>query len=425
MAAFYSKLLTRMQRPGPRAPDPERERDERDAFAQRVRGTLATLGIGADYDPDGFALRLPMGQVTWLGNRFDEYLRAGPEDRDALVMHAVQGIVEASRDRGVAADPDEAFPRLRPRIRLRAQQVILRLQLELDGLDPTQAMRAFVPITDDLGVEVVFDTPTNLVSLPAERLDRWGLSPAAALRIATDNLRASAPAPFRPVGDGVFAAAVGDCYDSARLLLIDEIARLPVAGETVALPANRDTLLITGSQDLGGLYRLLQAALEAVDRPRMDTLQPVVLRDGAWVDWTPEPDHPMAEPFHELAVRTRGTSYAEVQALLELRNERDRHDLFVASFGLLRLAEGAPPASHAVWPAVRGWLPESELVSVISPDETRYVVVRREDLMACAGHLLDRVPGLHPPYRAFDGPPDERVWARLRERALGEAPTGV
>lgn len=421
MSTFFSQLLKRMHTEvAARPADPDGERHARDVFALQVRAILGTVGLNAEYDAEQFALRLGGGSVSWLGNRFDEYQRAPEEDREGIVLHVAQGIVDASRPSPIADDVALARAHLRPRIRQRAHLVILGLQMETDGLDPDGLLHAFVRVTDDLGAEVVYDTPTNIVSIPSDRLAQWDLDPAEALGVAVQNLRDSAPDPFRRIGDGVWVAAAGDCYDSARLLLTDEIAALPLDGDPVALPANRDTLAITGANSVGGLYRLLQIALSVLERPRMDTLQPVIYRDGAWQDWLPPLDHPMREAFHELAMRTRGTSYAELKDLLVQRHEREGVDLFVASYGVYRPGDGQLPFSHAVWPPVRGWLPEADLVSVLHPDDARYIVVPRGTLVRMAGHLLDRVPELHPPYDAFDGVPDERLWNDLREHAVRE-----
>jgi hypothetical protein len=424
VSTFFSKLLTRMQPTG-QLLDPDKDRHERDAFALRVRAILATVGITADYDDAEFALRLGGGSVSWLGNRFDEYQRAPEEDREGIVLHVAQGILEASQPSPVSEDREVAQPNLRPRIRQRAHLVIMGMQMEEDGLDPDGILATFVPVSTDLGSEIVYDTPTNIVSIPQDRLSAWGLAPAEALANAVDNLRASAPDPFRRAGDGVWMSTAGDCYDSARILLVDEILALPLDGPPVALPANRDTLAITGANNLGGLYRLLQVALSALERPRMDTLQPVILLDGHWQDWLPDKSHPMREAFYELAMRTRGTSYAELKELLLQRHERHGVDLFVASYGVFRPSDGQLPWSHAVWPPVRGLLPEADLVSVVHPDDERYIVVPRKELLSMAGHLLDRVPELHPPYDAFEGGPPLEIWNRLRRHAVREGVMGT
>lgn len=431
MSTFFSKLLTRMQPPPNEATPPADDPHARDLFALRVKAILETVGVTAAYEAEPFALRMGSGSVSWLGNRFDEYLRAPEEDREGIILHVARGIVEAGRPSPVADDIAVARLHLRPRIRQRAHLIILGLQMEDDGLGPEvpgsgsgDLLHAFVPISEDLGAEIVYDTPTNIISLPAERLAGWGLSPVDALAIAIDNLRDSASEPFQSVGDGVYLAVTGDCYDSARLLLTDQIAALDLAGPPIALPANRDTLVITGANDVGGLYRMLQIALSVLERPRMDTLQPVILEDGVWRDWLPALDHPMREAFYELAMRTRGTSYAELKDLVVRRHAEDGIDLFVASYGVFRPNDGEHAWSHAVWAPVRGWLPESDLVSVVHPEEERYIVVPRADVVALAGHLLQRVPELHPPYDAFDGVPSVEIWNALRVHAVREGMMG-
>jgi len=416
--AFFSKLLTRMRPEGTEGAAPH-SADLRDTFALRLLSVLSTLGVPANYDADAFALRLSSGSVSWLGNRFEEWLRTDPKHHEALLLQIAASIFEASQPSPLAQAGD-ARAHLRPRVRQRAHHVIVGLQLQADGVDGWQLSQTFLPLTDDLGVEVVYDTPTNIVSVPVERLEGWGLDPSQALEVAIDNLRRADAVPFRCDGDGVWLASCGDCYDSARLLLVDEIAALPLAGEPVALPANRDNLAITGSENLGGLYRLLQLAVSALDLPRLDTLQPVVLRDGVWVDWLPQTDHPMREAFYELAVRSRGNSYAELKDLLDAAADSGP----VASYGMLRPHDDSLPWSHAVWPTSSGLLPESDLVSVLHPGGARYVVVPRRWLLEVVGHLMEPVPDLHPPYHTVRGAPDLSQWEVLAARKVFEGEVG-
>lgn len=421
MSTFFSPLLTRirgrMAAPQPSEGPPDHLRD---LFALQVQAVLQTVGVPSEYDPAQFALRMGGERASRnanLANQFWEYAQAAPEDREGIVLHVAQGIRDACRPSPVAPAALDARASLRPRIRHRAQQVIVHLQRETDA---TESDGIFVPVSTDLGAEVVYDTPTNIVSLAPEHLARWGLTAEEALGIAVENLRAAAPSPFRRIGDGVYAATVGDCFDSARLLLLDEIAALPLKGEPLALPANRDTLLVTGTRNLGGLYRILEVAVQSLDRPRMDTLQPVVLTHGAWRDWVPAPDHPMWDAFYELAMITRGECYAAVRRVLEEQHQRDGVDLFVASYGVLVRGDGEPPQSHAVWPPVAGWLPEADLVTVIHPDDERYIVVPWPKLRQVAHHRLKKVPGVHPPYFAFAGAPERELWERLRAHAVRE-----
>lgn len=414
MSTFFSKLLTRIIE-RKRAPTPADDH-LRDVFALQVQAVLRAVGLPAEYHPESFTLRVDVLDAGWnanLANQFFEYAQAAPAERERIVLFAAQGIRDACEPAPLPLDPVEARASLRPRIRHRAQSYLASLQS--GSADPL-----FVPVSTDLGVEVVYDTPSNIVSLPAETLARWGLTAEEGLSVAVDNLRRSSAQPFRQAGDGVWVASVGDCYDSARLLLTDEIGRLRVDGAPVALPANRDTLLVTGTANLGGLYRMLEAALDTLDRPRMDTLQPVVLTHGAWRDWLPVPSHPMWSAFYELAVITRGECYAAVQRSLAERYRELGREVFVASYGVLVSPTHDQPQSHAVWPPVAGWLPEADLVTVIHPHDERYIVVPWPKLRQVAHVRLRRVPEVHPPYFAFDGAPDRDLWERLRAHAIRE-----
>jgi hypothetical protein len=421
VTTFYSKLLTGMQQRMTASVPAEPAADHlRDLFALQVQAVLHAVGLRSEYDADQFSLRMDLGNVSRLANlenQFYEFEQAAAEERDGIVLHVANGIRDACRPSPIAEELTDARAALRPRIRHRAHLVIVRLQRESQADDPDGV---YVPVSTDLGAEIVYDTPTNIVSLPADQLAVWGLTPEEALEIAVRNLRAAAPDPFRAVGDGVYVATVGDCFDSARLLLTDQIAALPLNGPPVALPANRDTLMITGANDLGGLYRLLEVALQALERPRMDTLHPVVLSHGAWREWLPPEGHPMWEAFYELSVLTRGECYAAMRRALDDQHQRQGLDVFVASFGVMVRSAGELPWSHAVWPPVAGWLPEADLVTVINPGGDRYIVVPWPKLRQVAHHRMRKVPEMHPPYFAFDGAPDDELWERLRVHAVRE-----
>ena len=41
----------------------------------------------------------------------------------------------------------------------------------------------------------------------------------------------------------------GDAFDAARILLLDRVRSLKLTGEPVAMVVNRESLLLTGSED--------------------------------------------------------------------------------------------------------------------------------------------------------------------------------
>src|SRR5436853_346163 len=62
-------------------------------------------------------------------------------------------------------------------------------------------------------------------------------------------------------GEGVYISATGDNYDASRLMMLDLVRKMPVRGDYIAMVPNRDTLVITGSDDAARNRR--RAAIEA------------------------------------------------------------------------------------------------------------------------------------------------------------------
>jgi hypothetical protein len=74
-----------------------------------------------------------------------------------------------------------------------------------------------------------------------------------ALERARDNLWRRSGGKFEKPVVGVYVSPWHDSYDSSRLFLYDLIWHLEVDGEHVAAVPTRHTLIVTGSEDYGGL----------------------------------------------------------------------------------------------------------------------------------------------------------------------------
>jgi hypothetical protein len=411
--SFFSKLLQRLAGEEPELPSDE----VRELFAIRIQGMLASAGHPATLDLDGFTLRFEDGAVAYLGNRFGVW--SGSQDRDErehMLVDIAEGILQIQRQPSAPATWEEAAGRLQIRVRPRSFGTITRLRFALEGFEGDLPDGPGRTLTEELLLELVLDSPRSIMSLPPEQLASWGVTLEQAFAHAEANLRALDPTPFTRVTSSVWAAQVGDCYDSARLVLTDLIRDLPVHGDPVVLPANRDTLFVCGEGDTAGLSVLLDTALQASRQPRLDTLQPIVLRAHGYEDWWAPAGHRLAAAWGELAVRNRGSTYAELKELLETGFERDGDDRFVAHFGAIQTDETQRPRSYAIWPPVRGLLPQTDLVNIIGPDEDLLAMfVPWDAVQACAG--LSREPNVWPPLYRFEGPPDSISFAALRERA--------
>ena len=114
-----------------------------------------------------------------------------------------------------------------------------------------------------------------------------------ALEVALGNL-GGIPAEVARVGEGLYVLRSGDSYDATRLLLLDLVRSLEVQGEPVAMVPNRDTLLISGTEDQAGLALMLALAGQGLEERYALSGVPLILGEGGWSDWLPT-YHPLAE----------------------------------------------------------------------------------------------------------------------------------
>ncbi len=410
--SFFSSLLSYL-----RGPDPEPDPEQSEVFALRIHAMLTTAGVPTQLDLERFALRHEGGQVSYLGNHYDYWKALPDDDREAGLMRICAALVELASPPEVPDEWDTARDGVL--LRLQALHVLHATKIELaqQGNDVAFSTMA-IELAGTIGIRLVFDTPRSIVQFSADQLQTWGVDVDTAHRQGLQNLRLLAPNPFVPVAPGQWVAAEGDCYDSTRLLLVDDIAQLPVDGRHVALPANRDTLFITGDNDTVGLHRMLEVAMTAIDEPRLDTLQPLVLVDGQWETWTPPPGHELHAEFRELGIRTLGGAYADLSAQLKRSFEADGTDVFVASFGALEM-DGVMH-SYAVWAPIPTWLPRADLLAIATSDdpEEGFIQVPMATVLELAGDELKPVPDLRPHYWSAEGRISDDLLDRLREHAV-------
>ena len=265
LMGMFSRFLEWLRDDAP-ADDP----DEREAFVLRLRALVQTIDPSLGFDATDEAFVGPEGSRSYLGNHWDRYRSSPAEEHEAVLLDTARIIVslgtEAPRSPTSWA---EAAPRVRPRLRPRHMYEVVGLQSALRAPHaPRDAMATLRPLRGDLHVELAYDLPTSIQNLQPSTLAEWGIETDDAYDRALVNLGQNTPprAFYRLEGE-VFTVSVGDCYDSSRLLLVDQIRALPLQGRPVALPANRDALFIVGEHDTTGLDTLLRLAAQALDQP--------------------------------------------------------------------------------------------------------------------------------------------------------------
>lgn len=401
------------------SPDPERQ--EADAFAQRVLETLRAGGIQGDphYDPERFLIQLPRanGQeplTLFLSNFYDDYRAAPPERRDEVL----QRLLRLHETPDVPDTYASVRPALMPVLRPRSYFELLGL-LEESANRPGKEAVTWRPLGDVMAVALVHDTPDAMQYIGPEQLERWGVGFDAAYTDALENLRRHSPEPLETLAPGTCRSTWKDNYAASRLLLDEVLRRCPVKGQPVVLIPNRDLLLITGTQDEKGLLLAAEWAEKALQTPRPLDGRALRHTSGGWVPFLPERGSEARPAFQRLALTSQARDYAEQQQRLDRRHEQQGVDLFVAAFVPYEDEHGRS-FSQAVW--VKGidtLLPQVDMVifmdSKLGPEAPPVAVVRWDVVMRDVGNLLVPQEGLYPVRYRLKGFPSQEQLARWKK----------
>jgi hypothetical protein len=214
----------------------------------------------------------------------------------------------------------------------------------------------------------------------------------------------------------------GDSYESSRILLPDLIRRLGV-DDPVAMVPFRNTLLVASARDPAAIARMFASVEAAAEsNPRWLSFEPLTLA-AADEQWLPAPfPGEIAERVRQLCVHNASRHYSTQKDLLEQQNERNGHDVFVASFQIVHKDNG-PRHSMSVWTeGVDAMLPTTEFVALNKPvgGKSQPVLVTWASVVAEAGHLMDDM-GLEPPRFRVRQFPEGTAFERLRRKRLGVA----
>ena len=179
---------------------------------------------------------------------------------------------------------------------------------------------------------------------------------------------------FAGIGESVYASMTGDNYDASRLLLLDLIRKLEVQGDHIAMVPHRDSLLITGSDDLAGLGMMAKFAEDAFEHPRFISCTALRLENDEWVSWMPPSDHPHFAKFRLLEVKSLYNDYAEQKKLLDALHEKEGTDVFVATYSAAE-DDGGTVFSYATW---------LDGVDTLLPKTNKLLFVPGQDVVAAA-----------------------------------------
>ena len=234
----------------------------RDQFAQLI---LKRIRKGGDsrpvtYDPQGFRLIRPDNYISFLGNLYEEYLRAEKSSRDEVIRRFLTLWFTAGLQ--LPEKFDDASADILPALRARSYfEIDVQLTSEKEWDPPP-----YEPIGEHLALSLVYDLPTSMRTLNEHALEQWGISFYEAMEVAKQNL-AEKPMEVAQIGTG-YAISNGDGYDATRMILLDRLGEIEVKGNLIAMVPNRERLYFAGSDDVDGLDFLLHFAEQDVQHER-------------------------------------------------------------------------------------------------------------------------------------------------------------
>jgi hypothetical protein len=341
-------------------------------------GEKATLR----YDEEEFRL-VAEGEAQHLfnlGNAYAEFCAAAEEERPKVVRRFVRSWF--SRMKELPADFEDLSPDLLPGVRSRAYFELTRLDFQLKEMPPPDW--PLQVLGEHFAVCLVYDFPEAIRQLQQSDLDGWKVDFATSLERACVNLAERSQEPFVEVGPGVWRSPWRDNHDAARIVLPDLLRQQPIEGDPVVMIPNRDTLLLTGSEDAKGLTLLAALAAKALDDPR--SISGIALRwDGAqWAPFLPDSAHPASRQYQGMWVQTLGPDYTQQKELLNALHERTGDDVFVASYNAVQNNDTGRIRTYSVW---------SQGVDTLLPrtDTVCFVVVKGGEGEMAAEAPWDRV----------------------------------
>lgn len=334
----------------------------------------------------------PSTEVLNLHNFYAEHCRLPRANRKEHIRQVVRGVSQ-----GRIELPDEfahAVPDLRPRIWPRSMFAKLELQQRIEGGNEVDVPRYLVG--NHLSLGLVYDLPHSMRSISGDDLKSWDVSWYEAMEAARESLSEIEFAVAK-IGDHLYASASGDNYDASRLVLTDLIRQMEVSGDHVAMVPNRDTLLVTGSDDEEGLAIMAELAGKALDDPRPLGATPLRLVDDEWVDWMPPPEHPLRARFREMERQFFYLEYADQKESLEQLYRKEKTDLFVATCTAVRNRATEEIFTYCVWPeGVEAMLPVCDKV-ILGADGQSGQMADWDKVQAIAGELMNADETFYPP----------------------------
>jgi len=351
-----------------------------------------------------------------LANLYQEYCHAPYRQRKVVLDRFIRGCLRSNRFE-IPEDFADVHPDLLPIVRSRFYLESVALQSRARGGESIAVPQQL--IGDHLSLSLVYDLPQAMRSIIQADLDRWGVSLYEAVEAAHQNLQQMGNVSFASLqnegGAGVYISSTGDNYDASRLILLELVRKLPVRGDCVAMVPNRDTLVVTGSDDVVGLEIMAKIAQESFQKPRPISTIALTLANEEWESWLPAASSPVNREFCELRLRTMGMEYNDQKELLDQIHAHNGDSSFVASFSVMKHKECPRLRSYSVWSeGVETLLPETDDLLLLRPkagtQEVQMVAANSfARVREVVGDLMQPIETYPERYRVIDFPTQQQL----------------
>jgi hypothetical protein len=345
----------------------------KDKFASMVADALRDAGIQGEpqYNPEKFAIivKFTDGNVFTanLHNIFVDFGAANKGQREAELKKYATGIV--AMQMALPTDYQIAKRNLLPLVRSAMDEVDKFLHMAT--AESEQSVLVSKSLVADILVQVGFDSEYSIRRIEPGQLKDWGVTFEQALEDAINNLRDRTTDQWTKIGAGAFIGEWADHYDTSRVLLLDCLYRLPLAGDPVVLMPTRETLLVTGSNDAAGQLALIEEAEEALQKqPRRISMSMLRYDGQAWQLFMPEGEP--GERLRALQQESLAQDYEHQKAVLEELHEKTGNDVYVATYSRLRKKDSEKISSYATWTnGVDTLLPVTDIIIFVKPGATQ------------------------------------------------------
>jgi hypothetical protein len=390
----------------------------RNEFAALVSKALAESGTSTvGYDEENFSLHCADGSTVFLENGHASFCAAEKRDRQSVLKKFVAGSVVRE---SIPSDFEVARPHLVPVVRSASYFGFTYLQSQASGKNDLGLKVATHVLAGDLVTGLAYDTEHTMSFVNQVSLGKWHIGFTEAMNVARDNLRGRTD-PNRMVqhAPGLFVGQWDDSYETSRMLLTDMIYRLPLYGDPVVSVPSRNQLWVTGSRNAGGIDSMIRFCQE--DHFGAYPLSPYLflLRDGQWTKFMPEAET-LQGSLNAIERRRLALDYGQQKKYLEVIYEREKIDVFVASYTVFTVNATGREYSASVWSnGVDSLLPATdETILLVDPKTKDRVSVTWPIMQSVVGDMMEKRADLIPErYRVRSFPSPEKI-AELRRRTV-------